>query len=78
LVPSVPIRVWSAYVEDDRARIILEGPLPSVSGLPPQSSGDSVFLRKQDGGWRHASVLSGYMWSWSLATPEATPTPTTE
>jgi hypothetical protein len=76
LVPSAPIGVWSAYVLGERARIILEGPLPSVSGLPPQSSGDTVFLLKQDGGWRHASVLDAFMWSW--ASPEATPTPVAE
>jgi hypothetical protein len=76
LVPSAPVRVWSAYVLDDRARIILEGPLPSVSGLPPQSSGDTVFLLKQDGGWRHASVLDAFTWSW--LSPEATPTPVAE
>jgi hypothetical protein len=76
LVPSAPIQVWNTYVLDDRARIILEGPLPSVSGLPPQSTGDTVFLLKQNGGWRHASVLDAFMWSWVL--PEATPTPVVE
>jgi hypothetical protein len=76
LIPGSPVQVWNAYVQDDHARIILEGPLPSVSGLPPQSLGDTVYLLKQDGGWRHASVLDAFMWS--FAAPEPTPTSVAE
>ena len=76
LVSSEPILVQSAQVAGDRARVQLDEPLVSVDGLPPQSLRGTVYLQRQGGGWRHASVLEGY--SWSFPPPLAltlTPTP---
>jgi hypothetical protein len=76
LVLDDPIQVRSAQVAGDRARVQVAEPLPSVDGLPPQSLGSLVYLQWQAGGWRHASVLDGY--SWSFPPPVAltfTPTP---
>ena len=74
LVPDKPVRVWYAQVADDHARVLLEEPLPSVDGLPPQSLGGTVYLRQEDGNWRHASALDGYSWSFPPP-PAVTPTP---
>jgi hypothetical protein len=65
-----------ALVNGDRARVLFSQTLSSVSGLPPQSLGSLVFLRQQDGGWRHANVLDAYSWSFSPFLPTATPAPT--
>ena len=74
-VPAKPVMVRSAQVAGDYARAQVAEPLPSVDGLPPQSLGGTVYLQWQDGGWRHASVLDGY--SWSFPPPLVlTPTPT--
>jgi hypothetical protein len=82
LVPDKPVLVWSAQIAGDRARVVLEEPLPSVAGLPPQSLGGTVYLRLQDGDWLHASPLDGYSWSFPppltlSPTPVPTPTPAT-
>jgi hypothetical protein len=69
-----------AQVSGDRARVQFVQTLASVEGLPPQSLGSLVFLRQQDGGWRHANVLDGYSWSFPplalTLTPTPAPTPT--
>jgi hypothetical protein len=84
-VPDRPILVRSAQVSENRARVQLAEPLPSVDGLPPQSLGSVVYLQWQSGGWRHASVLDGYSWSFPpplaltltpIPAPSPAPTPT--
>jgi hypothetical protein len=84
LVLDDPIQVRSAQVAGDRARVQVAEPLPAVDGLPPQSLGSLVFLQWQAGGWRHASVLDGYSWSFPppvaltlTPTPAPIPTPST-
>jgi len=75
LAPAKPILVRSAQVSGDRARVQLAEPLPSMDGLPPQSLGGMVYLQWQAGGWRHASVLEGYSWSFLRPVPTLTPVP---
>jgi hypothetical protein len=77
LAPGEPVVVERSLLSADHARLRVQTPLPSVDGLPPQSLGDIVYLRNQDGGWRHASVLDGYSWTFvDIPTPTATPEPT--
>jgi len=85
LASDKPIMVRSAQVSGDRARVQLAEPLPSIDGLPPQSLGGMVYLQWQSGGWRHASVLEGYSWSFPpplaltltpVPAPTRTPVPT--
>jgi hypothetical protein len=80
-IPETPISVESVQVVGDYARVYLAEPLPSIQGLPPQSLGTIVYMRRQNGGWRHASVLDGYTWLFpppvALAgTPTPIPAPT--
>jgi hypothetical protein len=81
LIPSTPIVVHSVQVAGDRARLQLAESLPSIDAMPPQSLGDTVYLTMQEGGWRHASALEGYSWSFPppialTLTPTPAPTPT--
>jgi hypothetical protein len=76
LVSNEPIEVQIAQVAGSRARVQLAEPLPSADGLPPQSLGTTVYLQYQDGGWRHASVLDGYLWSFAPLAQTVRPTPT--
>jgi hypothetical protein len=69
MVPDRAVEVWATQVAGDHARVLLMEPLPSVDGLPPQSLGGNVYMRFEDGDWKHASPLAGYSWSFPPPQP---------
>jgi hypothetical protein len=69
-LPRGPVRVRTAQVLGDHARVELEEPLPALQGQAQQTTRNMVYLRREDGDWRHANVLDAFFW-----TLVPTPTP---